>query len=141
MILKLRESGGRTIERTVTLPVDLKTPRVGIKPLFANNQAAEGEPARFEAIVLGADGKAVEAKGLKWELLRLDQRWQWYSRDGSWNYEPVMHTRRVATGTADAAPGAPGQDRGQGRLGPLPPRGAAPPTAPGCISSVVFSAG
>ena len=89
MILKLRESGGRTIERTVTLPVDLKTPRIGIKPLFANNQAAEGEPARFEAIVLGADGKAVDAKGLKWELLRLDQRWQWYSRDGSWNYEPV----------------------------------------------------
>src|SRR6185503_18119843 len=79
VILKLRESGGRTIERTVTLPVDLKTARVGIKPLFANNQAPEGEPARFEAIVLGPDGKPTEAKGLKWELLRLESRWQWYS--------------------------------------------------------------
>ena len=51
--------------------------------------------ARFEAILLGADGKAIAAKGLKWEVLRLDRRWQWYSRDGNWNYE-----------ADDAAPGA-----------------------------------
>ena len=138
VILKLRESGGRTIERTVTLPVDLKTPRVGIKPLFANNQAAEGEPARFEAIVVGADGKAVDAKGLKWELLRLDQRWQWYSRDGSWNYEPVVNTRRVATGTANTAPGKPAAieakvDWGRYRLEVS--------SADGLISSMVFNAG
>ena len=138
VILKLRESGGRTIERTVTLPVDLKAARVGIKPLFTNNQAPEGEPARFEAIVLGPDGKAVEAKGLKWELLRLDQRWQWYSRDGSWNYEPVVHTRRVATGTADARAGAPAKieakvDWGRYRLEVS--------SADGLISSMVFSAG
>ena len=53
VILKLRESGGRTIERTVTLPVDLKSPRIGIRPLFKGNQAEEGEDARFEAIVVG----------------------------------------------------------------------------------------
>ena len=83
----------------------------------------EGETARFEAIVLGADGKAVEAKGLKWELLRLDQRWQWYSRDGSWNYESVTQhaPRRHRHGRRRA--GHAGQDRGQGRLGPLSPRG------------------
>jgi hypothetical protein len=140
VILKLRESGGRTIERTITLPIDLKTPRVGIKPLFTNNQSPEGEPARFEAIVLGPDGKAIEAKGLKWELMRLDQRWQWYSRDGSWNYEPVTHTRRMATGTADAAAGAPAKietkvDWGRYRLEVSTADGS------GLISSVVFSAG
>src|SRR6185503_11257545 len=140
VILKLRESGGRTIERTITLPVDLKSPRIGIKPLFANNQAQEGAPARFEAIVLGSDGKAIEAKGLKWELMRLDQRWQWYSRDGSWNYEPVTHTRRMATGTADAAAGVPAKieakvDWGRYRLEVSAADGS------GLISSVVFSAG
>ena len=107
VILKLRESGGRTIERTVTLPVDMQTARIGIKPLFKGGQVGKGETARFEAIVLGPDGKALDAKGLKWELLRLDQRWQWYSRDGSWNYEAVTHTRRVAAGTVDAAAEAP----------------------------------
>ncbi len=118
----------------------MKTPRVGIKPLFTSNQSREGEPARFEAIVLGPDGKAVEAKGLKWELMRLDQRWQWYSRDGSWNYEPVTHTRRMATGTADAAAGAPAKieakvDWGRYRLE------VSTADSSGLISSVVFSAG
>ena len=141
VILKLREFGGRTIERTVTLPVDLKAPRIGIKPLFKGGQAEEGEPARFEAILLGDDGKAVEAKGLKWELMRLENRWQWYSRDGSWNFESQTSTRRVATGTADATPGTPAKieakvDWGRYRLEVS--------TADGSglvISSVVFSAG
>jgi uncharacterized protein YfaS (alpha-2-macroglobulin family) len=138
VILKLRESGGRTIERSVALPVDLKTARVGIRPLFTNNQAQEGEPARFQVVVVGPEGQAIEAKGLKWELLRLDQRWQWYSRDGSWNFEPVTHTRRTASGTADAAPGQPAQieakiDWGRYRLEVS--------TGDGLISSVVFNAG
>ena len=123
VILKLRESGGRTIERTVTLPVDLKAPRIGIRPLFKGGQAEEGEPARFEAILLGADGKAVDAKGLKWELMRLENRWQWYSRDGSWNFESAdqhaPHRHRHRRRRRRRA----GQDRGQGRLGPLSPRG------------------
>jgi uncharacterized protein YfaS (alpha-2-macroglobulin family) len=103
VILKLRESGGRTIERTVTLPVELPHRRIGIKPLFAGGQIGEGEMARFELVLLGADGRPIEPQGLKWELLRLDQRWQWYSRDGSWNYEPVVNARRVAAGTAEAS--------------------------------------
>ena len=123
VILKLRESGGRTIERTVTLPVDLKAPRIGIRPLFKGGQAEEGEAARFEAILIGADGKPVEAKGLKWELVRLENRWQWYSRDGSWNFELQTSTRRVATGTRRCRSRHARQDRGQGRLGPLSPGG------------------
>ncbi len=140
VILKLRESGGRTIERTISLPVDMRAPRIGIKPLFSGNQVQEGEPARFEAIVLGADGKAVAAKDLKWQLMQLDQRWQWYSRDGSWNFEPVTHTRRIATGTADASPDAPAKietkvDWGRYRLEVSASDGS------GLVSSLVFNGG
>jgi uncharacterized protein YfaS (alpha-2-macroglobulin family) len=59
--------------------------------------------ARFDVVLLGRDGRAMEARGLKWELLRLDQRWQWYSRDGAWNYEPIVNARRVAAGAGEAA--------------------------------------
>jgi alpha-2-macroglobulin len=103
VIVKLREGGGRTIERTITLPVDMAQPRIGIKPLFAGGQVGEGEMARFEAVLLGSDGRPMEARGLKWELLRLDQRWQWYSRDGAWNYEPIVNARRIAAGTGEAS--------------------------------------
>jgi uncharacterized protein YfaS (alpha-2-macroglobulin family) len=135
--VRLRESGGRTIERTLTLPIDMKQPRIGIKPLF-KTRLGEGDAARFEAIVVGADGKAVAAKGMKWSLLRLEQRWQWYSRDGRWAYEPVTRTRRVASGTVDAAPGAPARIEarvgwGRYRLEVSDDRGLA--------SSTVFTAG
>ena len=137
VIVRLRESGGRTIERTVTLPVDPRSARIGIKPLF-RGEVGEGETAQFEAILVGADSKVVPAQGLKWQLMRLERRWQWYSRDGSWNYEAVTNTRRVATGTVDAAPGAPGKiearlDWGRYRLEVSDGAGVA--------SSVVFNAG
>jgi uncharacterized protein YfaS (alpha-2-macroglobulin family) len=96
--------------------------------------------ARFEAIMLGADGKAIEAKGLKWEVLRLDQRWQWYSRDGTWNYESATQTRRVAAGAVDAAGDKPAVietrlDWGRYRLEVSASDGS------DLISSTVFNAG
>ncbi len=98
ILLRLREPGGRTIERTVTLPVDPKLPRIGIKPLFKGDEVSEGEQARFEVIKVDADGRRAADAGLQWTLLRLDQNWQWYSRDGQWNYEAVTITRKIATG-------------------------------------------
>lgn len=138
VIVRLRESGGRTIERTISLPVDMKSARIGIRPLFKDGMVGEGDTAGFEAIVLGSDSKAIEAKGLKWELLRLDQRWQWYSRDGSWAYEPVTNTRRMASGSADAAPGAPAKIEARLQWGRYRLEVS---DSTGLISSTVFNAG
>ena len=100
IMLRLREPGGRTIERTLTLPVDPKSARIGIKPLFKGEEVPEGEMARFEVIKLDADGRRSSDADLKWTLVRLDQNWQWYSRDGNWNYESVTLSRKIASGTA-----------------------------------------
>ncbi len=56
--------------------------------------------------MLDADGKRVAATACKWELMRLETSWQWYRRDGNWNYEPVTITRKIASGTVDATPDA-----------------------------------
>jgi uncharacterized protein YfaS (alpha-2-macroglobulin family) len=99
VILRLRESGGRTIERTVSVPVDLHQPRIGLKPLFKGSELDEKQTATFEVVALDKDGKRVAADGLKWVLNRLDTNWQWYRKDGQWNYEAVTLTRKVADGT------------------------------------------
>lgn len=107
VLIRLRESGGRTIERKVTLPVATGEARVGVKPMFKENTVAIGEPAEFDVILLGADGKPADAKDFTWQLSRIDQRWQWYHRDGQWNYEASSTARRLEQGTAAATPGQP----------------------------------
>ena len=102
VIVRLKETGGRAIERTLTLPVDTKQPRIGIKPLFAATGVSEGEPATFEVALLDAAGNRIDAKGLHWTLSRIDQNWQWYLRDGNWGYETISSTRRIDGGAFDA---------------------------------------
>lgn len=140
VLLRLREPGGRAIERKVTLAVATREPRIGIKPLFNGNEVGEGEAAAFDVVLVGADGKQADAKSFKWELVRLDQRWQWYSRDGQWSYETVTTARRVTGGTATAEAGAPARisvqsDWGRYRLEVTTGEAGGPQ------SSVTFNAG
>ncbi|MEZ5908410.1 MAG: alpha-2-macroglobulin [Hyphomicrobiaceae bacterium] len=109
VIVKLREPGGRTIERSLVVPVDLRQPRIGIKPLFKGNALGDGETAAFDVVMLGANGRAQPAPKLTWELLRIHQSYQWYKRNGSWAYEAVTFTRRVASGETSARDGLPGR--------------------------------
>ena len=105
ILLRLKEEGGRTIERSITMPVDLHQARIGIKAVFGDS-LGEGETAKFEVVYLDEAGKRAAVKGLNWELVRLDTSWQWYSRDGSWNYEAQTIKRKVANGTLDTLDGA-----------------------------------
>ena len=151
IIIKLRESGGRTIERTINLPIAANGPRIGIKPLFGvagatQLQSGEGEAVAFETLLVDVSGKPIAAKGLKWELLKLEQRWQWYSRDNEWTYDAQTSTRRVASGTLDTTGTAPQRitnkvDWGRYRLevSAIDASGAA--GAVPILSSVIFNAG
>jgi uncharacterized protein YfaS (alpha-2-macroglobulin family) len=138
--VKLRESGGRTIERAITLPIDMKAARIGIKPGFANASVGEGSKAAFEVILLGADGQPAAESGVVWELSRLDTVWQWYSRDGSWSYDSQTMKRKVTSGTLDLGAGGPTQlaldvDYGRYQLDIVSAK------AEGPASSVAFNAG
>src|SRR5262245_44241591 len=96
--VRLAEPGGRAVERKLTLPVTATGPMIGIKPLFSGRSLGEGEQATFDVVVVGPDGAALTRKGLRYELLRVETRYQWYRRDSSWDFEPMKLTRRVADG-------------------------------------------
>ncbi len=140
LIVRLKEAGGRAIERSLRLPVDLGQPRIGVKPLFGDEGAKENETAGFEVVLLDGTGKPVSGKGLSWELSRLDTSWQWYSRNGNWAYEGVTLTRRVASGALDVAAESPAKieaplSYGRYRLQ------IASPEAEGPATSILFNAG
>ena len=108
LIARLVEAGGRYVERDLDLPVALDGPRIGVKPAF-DGDVEEGGPADFSVIVIGDTGKEQAGSDLKWNLSKVDRRYQWYRYDGRWAYEPITTTRRVASGELDTAPGDPGQ--------------------------------
>lgn len=107
--VRMAEPGGRAVARRLTLPVTPRGAMIGVRPLFTGRALADGANARFDVIVLAPDGSAVAQKDLRYELQRVDTHYQFYRRDGRWNFEPVKTTARVADGSVETAPGKPGR--------------------------------
>src|SRR4029077_12713137 len=107
--VRLVESGGRAVERNLTLPIVPTTTMIGVKPLFSGKSLGEGESGGFAAILAAPDGRQLAAAGLRYELLKIERRYQYYRRDGRWEYEPVKSTQRIADGRLDVAADRPGR--------------------------------
>jgi uncharacterized protein YfaS (alpha-2-macroglobulin family) len=107
--VRMAEPGGRAVEHTLVLPVTPSANMIGVKPLFAGRSLADGANATFDIVVAAPDGTAVAQAGLHYELLRIDTHYQFYKRDGQWNFEPVKTTTRVADGAVQAAVEKPAQ--------------------------------
>ena len=103
VIVRMAEAGGRAVERKLTLPVTPAAPMIGVKPLFSGRSLGEGENATFDVVVAAPDGTSLARSGLRYELLKVETSYQWYRRDGGWDFEPVKTTKRVADGQLDVA--------------------------------------
>lgn len=107
--VRMAEPGGRAVERKLALPVTPAAPMIGVKPLFSGRALGEGETATFDVTLVSTEGKMLARRGLRYELVKIEQRYTWYRRDNRWEYEPVKSTRRVADGTVDVAADRPGR--------------------------------
>jgi uncharacterized protein YfaS (alpha-2-macroglobulin family) len=103
VVVRMAEPGGRAVERKLMLPVTADGPMIGVKPLFSGRSLGEGENATFDVVLAAPDGTSLARNGLRYELLKVDTKYQWYRRDGAWDFEPVKTTRRVADGRIDVA--------------------------------------
>jgi hypothetical protein len=106
ILLRLVDTNGRTIERSITRPVLATADRIGIKSAFGDPSGlTEGAEARFDIIAVSPEGEAIAKTGLDWTISRVETNYQWY-RDGStWKWEAITTTREVATGTIDTPAG------------------------------------
>ena len=99
--VRLAESGGRAVERKLTLPVTPASDMIGVKPLFSGRSLGDRDNATFEVVLVDPEGKRVNKSGLRYELLKVESRYQWYRQRGYWNYEAVRSTQRIADGNID----------------------------------------
>jgi uncharacterized protein YfaS (alpha-2-macroglobulin family) len=108
VVVRMAEPGGRAIEHRLSLPVTPTVRMIGVKPLFKGSALGDQDIAKFEVVMAAPDGQHIAAKGLKWHLLRIERKYQWYRQYGSWQYEPIKITRRVANGIIAVTPDQPG---------------------------------
>ncbi len=107
IFIRMAEAGGRAVERKLVLPVVPATAQIGIKPAFGDKNVAEGDKADFDVLFAAPDGKTLARPGLRYELLKIELRYQWYRRDSTWDYEPVKTTTRTADGELNIAADTP----------------------------------
>jgi uncharacterized protein YfaS (alpha-2-macroglobulin family) len=102
--VRVAETGGRAIERSVTLPILPAGPVIGIRKTFT--ELADGSNATFDVVAAQPDGARMTGEA-EWNLYRVEKRYQWFRSDGRWGYEPVTTSRRIADGRIALAGGDP----------------------------------
>ena len=95
---RVKEGSGRPVERQMTVPVLPDQPMIGIKPLF-DGVVKEGAVARFDLIALSPDLTPADMQ-VQWAVNKVTTRYQWYSLNGRWRWEPTTTRTRIASGTA-----------------------------------------
>ncbi len=55
--VSMAESGGRAVERKLTLPITPDAAMIGVKPAFSGRSLADGANADFDVVMVAPDGK------------------------------------------------------------------------------------
>jgi uncharacterized protein YfaS (alpha-2-macroglobulin family) len=98
-VVRVAEGSGRPVERRIEKVLLPDNAMIGVKPMF-DGVVAENTEARFTLLAVGPDETPVPM-AVKWELTRIETRYQWYQEYGQWYWDPVTSRAVVAEGTAD----------------------------------------
>ncbi|MBZ8132905.1 alpha-2-macroglobulin family protein [Afifella sp. IM 167] len=104
--IRVVDTSGRPVERSLKLPVEGNAPRIGIRPAF-QGEVDDNSDAAFSVIAISPEGERIAAEDLTWTLSKVDRDYQWYRSNGEWNYEVLETRRHVSDGTARVGVEAP----------------------------------
>ncbi|MEO3385428.1 alpha-2-macroglobulin family protein [Mesorhizobium sp. CAU 1741] len=101
VVVRMREPGGRAVERRGSVTIRPQEPVIGIRPEFAGTEVPENSTAAFRLIAVEPDGTRIALGDANWTLTKIERNYQWYRSDNSWNYEAIETERRVDGGAFD----------------------------------------
>jgi uncharacterized protein YfaS (alpha-2-macroglobulin family) len=99
--VRMREGGGRAVERIASFAIRPEAPVIGIRPDFAGTEVKENSTAGFRIIAATPQGTREAVPDARWTLTKIERNYQWYRSNESWNYEAVESETRVADGRLD----------------------------------------
>ncbi|MBV8493798.1 MAG: alpha-2-macroglobulin family protein, partial [Alphaproteobacteria bacterium] len=97
------EPSGRAITERITRPIRQRPLAIGLRSPQGDDAVPEGQPANVDVIALDTNAKRVASSGLRWELLRENWQYSWYSVNGSWRHRIQRRDQPMETGTLDVA--------------------------------------
>ena len=103
VVVRMREPGGRAVERDTIVNIRPEQSVIGIRPDFSGNEVPENSTAGFRIIAASPDGNREALPGANWTLTKIERNYQWYRSNNSWNYEAVTLERRISSGRIDIA--------------------------------------
>jgi uncharacterized protein YfaS (alpha-2-macroglobulin family) len=92
------EPSGRAVTETLTRPIRQRDLAIGLRSPTGDEAVPEGGEAKLEIIALDAAGKRVAVQGLRFELLREEWDYRWYSLDGIWRRKIQVRDRPMEAG-------------------------------------------
>ena len=99
--VRMRETGGRAVERKLDIAIQPESDLIGIRPDFSGDEVPQGGTAKFSVIASDNKGDRKALDGAQWSLVKIERNYQWYRSGNSWNYEPVTFTKAVSSGKID----------------------------------------
>lgn len=97
------EPSGRAATESIARSIRQRPLAIGLRSPAGDDALPEGQPANVEVIALDIDGKRATTQGLRWELLRENWQYSWYSVNGSWRHRVQRRDLPMETGTLDVA--------------------------------------
>ncbi|MBV1707886.1 MAG: alpha-2-macroglobulin family protein [Hyphomicrobiales bacterium] len=104
--LTVSEIGGRGITRQSVVPILPHRPVIGVKPDFGDELAGNSD-AGFRVALFDDTGQRMQGKALHWTLFHIHHHYQWFKRDGSWNFQSYDITTKSKEGDLVPKAGAP----------------------------------
>lgn len=99
--VRMRETGGRAVERRTTVKIRPEESVIGIRPDAAGEEIRENSNAGFRIMAVSPEGQREALRGARWTLTKLERNYQWYRSDNAWSYEAIETESRVDGGSVD----------------------------------------
>src|SRR6266851_2324380 len=101
------EPSGRADYQVVARPIRQRPLAIGLRSPAGDDAVPEGSEAKVEVIAVDPQGKQIAADGLRFELLRENWEYRWYSVNGVWRHKSHIRSQPIDTGTVDIGADAP----------------------------------
>jgi alpha-2-macroglobulin len=95
-VISVLEPGGRAVSESARVPYRPDPLYIGLKPRFEYS-VDEGGEAAFDVAAINGAGTGVAQK-LKWQMLAIDEHYDWYNEGGEWRWRTSRTVTKVNEG-------------------------------------------